>query len=364
MIPLPARRLLGCFVYRNSALFQPQLHTDHIYIHTERDGGQGRVNVASRPRMLHVWHVLFLESMELSYAFTFFSSFPFLCSSFTKLLILLVPVPILLLLLSSLSTLRFAAVQTCEQQLLQFRGLSGSLARWLQTAQDQLPSKEANLNTESLQRRVQQLRVCVLADWITDRTQSGCESFVNENIFHDIRVKAEWLSEMFYDFRTCWMTGSHRDPGFRTWTRRAQSWRPSSSISPLLRPKPVRTRTQPALFHSPSMLLWLCFHTRNCHGEIYMWSRRKTERFQMICSYRELLFMRSWTKRRRTETTKTAGFFYIDDWFCHGDEQAVMANNQGTRKKYKQLVLITFMVWDCRNEKFEVSQTNFITGRK
>lgn len=58
-----------------------------------------------------------------------------------------------------LSPRRFAAIQACEQQLLQFRGLSGSLSRWLQTAQDQLPSKEANLNTEGLQRRVQQLTV-------------------------------------------------------------------------------------------------------------------------------------------------------------------------------------------------------------
>ncbi|XP_070777395.1 microtubule-actin cross-linking factor 1, isoforms 1/2/3/4/5 [Enoplosus armatus] len=59
---------------------------------------------------------------------------------------------------------RFAAIQACEQQLLQFRGLSGSLLRWLQTAQDQLSSKEANLNTEGLQRRVQQLKD-LLNDW-------------------------------------------------------------------------------------------------------------------------------------------------------------------------------------------------------
>ncbi|XP_074468757.1 microtubule-actin cross-linking factor 1, isoforms 1/2/3/4/5 isoform X2 [Sebastes fasciatus] len=59
---------------------------------------------------------------------------------------------------------RFAAIQACEQQLLGFRGLSGSLLRWLQTAQDQLPSKEANLNTEGLQRRVQQLKD-LLNDW-------------------------------------------------------------------------------------------------------------------------------------------------------------------------------------------------------
>uniref|UniRef100_A0A7N8YEA5 Microtubule actin crosslinking factor 1a n=1 Tax=Mastacembelus armatus TaxID=205130 RepID=A0A7N8YEA5_9TELE len=59
---------------------------------------------------------------------------------------------------------RFAAIQACEQQLLQFRGLSGSLLRWIETAQDQLPPKEANLNTEGLQRRVQQLKD-LLNDW-------------------------------------------------------------------------------------------------------------------------------------------------------------------------------------------------------
>ncbi|KAM3858524.1 microtubule-actin cross-linking factor 1, isoforms 1/2/3/4/5 [Diretmus argenteus] len=59
---------------------------------------------------------------------------------------------------------RFAAIQACEQQLLQFRGLSGSLLRWLQTAQDQLPSKEASLNNEGLQRRVLQLKD-LLTDW-------------------------------------------------------------------------------------------------------------------------------------------------------------------------------------------------------
>ncbi|PWA32027.1 hypothetical protein CCH79_00017394 [Gambusia affinis] len=78
---------------------------------------------------------------------------------------------------------RFAAVQACEQQLHQFRSLSGSLVRWLQTAQDQLPSKEANLNTEGLQRRVQQLQVCnkkpgcfrsfkdLLNDWESQRSR-------------------------------------------------------------------------------------------------------------------------------------------------------------------------------------------------
>uniref|UniRef100_G3NBA0 Microtubule actin crosslinking factor 1 n=1 Tax=Gasterosteus aculeatus TaxID=69293 RepID=G3NBA0_GASAC len=65
---------------------------------------------------------------------------------------------------------RFAAIQACEQQLLQFRGLSGSLSRWLQTAQDQLPSKEANLNTEGLQRRVQQL-TDLMNDWESQRSR-------------------------------------------------------------------------------------------------------------------------------------------------------------------------------------------------
>nr|XP_046274645.1 microtubule-actin cross-linking factor 1 isoform X19 [Scatophagus argus] len=65
---------------------------------------------------------------------------------------------------------RFAAIQACEQQLLQFRGLSGSLLRWLQTAQDQLQSKEANLTTESLQRRVQQLKD-LLNDWESQRSR-------------------------------------------------------------------------------------------------------------------------------------------------------------------------------------------------
>uniref|UniRef100_A0AAR2IZB1 Microtubule actin crosslinking factor 1 n=1 Tax=Pygocentrus nattereri TaxID=42514 RepID=A0AAR2IZB1_PYGNA len=56
---------------------------------------------------------------------------------------------------------RLNAIQSCEQQLSQFRSLSGSLLRWLQTVQEQLPAKEPSLNTDGLQRRVQQLKVCV-----------------------------------------------------------------------------------------------------------------------------------------------------------------------------------------------------------
>ncbi|XP_028819114.1 microtubule-actin cross-linking factor 1 isoform X6 [Denticeps clupeoides] len=59
---------------------------------------------------------------------------------------------------------RYAGIQECEQQLQQFRLLSGSLLRWLQTAQEQLPAKEPNLNTEALQRRVQQLKD-LLSEW-------------------------------------------------------------------------------------------------------------------------------------------------------------------------------------------------------
>ncbi|XP_071223581.1 microtubule-actin cross-linking factor 1-like isoform X13 [Salvelinus alpinus] len=59
---------------------------------------------------------------------------------------------------------RYNAIQSCEQQLGQFRSLSGSLLRWLQTTQEQLPPKEPNVNTEALQRRVQQLKD-LLSDW-------------------------------------------------------------------------------------------------------------------------------------------------------------------------------------------------------
>ncbi|XP_055732109.1 microtubule-actin cross-linking factor 1-like isoform X17 [Salvelinus fontinalis] len=59
---------------------------------------------------------------------------------------------------------RYNAIQSCEQQLGQFRSLSGSLLRWLQTTQEQLPLKEPNINTEALQRRVQQLKD-LLSDW-------------------------------------------------------------------------------------------------------------------------------------------------------------------------------------------------------
>ncbi|KAJ0055113.1 hypothetical protein NL108_009860, partial [Boleophthalmus pectinirostris] len=65
---------------------------------------------------------------------------------------------------------RFAAIHACEEQLHQFRGLSGSLLRWLQTAQDQLPAKESSLNTDGLQRRVQQLKD-LLNDWESQKSR-------------------------------------------------------------------------------------------------------------------------------------------------------------------------------------------------
>ncbi|MCI4392014.1 hypothetical protein PGIGA_G00141030 [Pangasianodon gigas] len=65
---------------------------------------------------------------------------------------------------------RLNAIQSCDQQLVQFRSLSGSLLRWLQMAQEQLPAKEPNLTTEVLQRRVQQLKD-LLSEWESQGNQ-------------------------------------------------------------------------------------------------------------------------------------------------------------------------------------------------
>uniref|UniRef100_A0A8C1UKZ2 Microtubule actin crosslinking factor 1 n=1 Tax=Cyprinus carpio TaxID=7962 RepID=A0A8C1UKZ2_CYPCA len=65
---------------------------------------------------------------------------------------------------------RFDSIQSCIQQLAEFRSRSGSLLRWLQTAQEQLPAKEPNLSTESLQRRAQQLKD-LLTEWETQGSQ-------------------------------------------------------------------------------------------------------------------------------------------------------------------------------------------------
>ncbi|XP_068071420.1 microtubule-actin cross-linking factor 1 isoform X36 [Danio rerio] len=65
---------------------------------------------------------------------------------------------------------RFDSIQNCVQQLSDFRSRSGSLLRWLQTVQEQLPAKEPNLSTEGLQRRAQQLKD-LLTEWETQGNQ-------------------------------------------------------------------------------------------------------------------------------------------------------------------------------------------------
>ncbi|XP_051519307.1 microtubule-actin cross-linking factor 1-like isoform X11 [Myxocyprinus asiaticus] len=65
---------------------------------------------------------------------------------------------------------RFDSIQSCVHQLVEFRSRSGSLLRWLQTVQEQLPAKEPNLSTESLQRRAQQLKD-LLTEWETHGSQ-------------------------------------------------------------------------------------------------------------------------------------------------------------------------------------------------
>ncbi|XP_060753614.1 microtubule-actin cross-linking factor 1 isoform X11 [Tachysurus vachellii] len=65
---------------------------------------------------------------------------------------------------------RLNSIQKCDQQLVEFRSLSGSLLRWLQMAQEQLPAKEPNLNTEGLRRRVQQLKD-LLSEWESQGNQ-------------------------------------------------------------------------------------------------------------------------------------------------------------------------------------------------
>uniref|UniRef100_A0A8C1JHJ0 Microtubule actin crosslinking factor 1 n=1 Tax=Cyprinus carpio TaxID=7962 RepID=A0A8C1JHJ0_CYPCA len=72
--------------------------------------------------------------------------------------------------LSNVQSLLDTTKESCVQQLAEFRSRSGSLLRWLQTAQEQLPAKEPNLSTESLQRRAQQLKD-LLTEWETQGSQ-------------------------------------------------------------------------------------------------------------------------------------------------------------------------------------------------
>ncbi|XP_077599175.1 microtubule-actin cross-linking factor 1 isoform X4 [Stigmatopora nigra] len=75
---------------------------------------------------------------------------------------------------------RLDAVLACEQQLVHFRGLSGSLLRWLQSAREQLPAKEVTSDTEALERRVQGLQE-LLREWesraggVQELNKSGAE---------------------------------------------------------------------------------------------------------------------------------------------------------------------------------------------
>uniref|UniRef100_A0A4W4GDU7 Microtubule actin crosslinking factor 1 n=1 Tax=Electrophorus electricus TaxID=8005 RepID=A0A4W4GDU7_ELEEL len=75
---------------------------------------------------------------------------------------------------------RLNAIQSCEQQLEQFRLLYGSLFRWLQATQEQVAAKEPSLSTEGLQRRVQQLKD-LLSEWeskdsrVQELNKSGSE---------------------------------------------------------------------------------------------------------------------------------------------------------------------------------------------
>ncbi|MBN3307540.1 MACF1 factor, partial [Amia calva] len=55
-------------------------------------------------------------------------------------------------------------VQGCQQQLSEFRALSGALRRWLQGVQEQLPPQEPSLTTEELQARVTLLQE-LLGQW-------------------------------------------------------------------------------------------------------------------------------------------------------------------------------------------------------
>ncbi|XP_066573304.1 microtubule-actin cross-linking factor 1 isoform X12 [Amia ocellicauda] len=66
--------------------------------------------------------------------------------------------------LESNVTERSGEVQGCQQQLSEFRALSGALRRWLQGVQEQLPPQEPSLTTEELQARVTLLQE-LLGQW-------------------------------------------------------------------------------------------------------------------------------------------------------------------------------------------------------
>uniref|UniRef100_A0A673K2E1 Microtubule-actin cross-linking factor 1-like n=1 Tax=Sinocyclocheilus rhinocerous TaxID=307959 RepID=A0A673K2E1_9TELE len=91
---------------------------------------------------------------------------------------------------------RFDSIQSCVQQLAEFRSRSCSLLRWLQTVQEQLPAKEPNLSTESLQRRAQQLKLHILfftAEWILLQSKSNPQL-----IYHCLKNSTNMMQ--FYNY--------------------------------------------------------------------------------------------------------------------------------------------------------------------
>ncbi|XP_066529620.1 microtubule-actin cross-linking factor 1 isoform X2 [Hoplias malabaricus] len=65
---------------------------------------------------------------------------------------------------------KLSAIQRCELHLGQFRTLSSSLLKWLQTVQEKLPAKEPSLSTEGLQKRVHELKD-LLNEWVSQGSQ-------------------------------------------------------------------------------------------------------------------------------------------------------------------------------------------------
>lgn len=101
---------------------------------------------------------------------------------------------------------RFDSIQSCVQQLAEFRSRSGSLLRWLQSVQEQLPAKEPNLSTEGLQRRAQQLKV-------------GLQFSLFTVFWHQFLFLVSWaLINMSYKFacRICSQNGRPKEAKFRS----------------------------------------------------------------------------------------------------------------------------------------------------
>lgn len=175
--------------------------------------------------------------------FLFSSTFPHHCSSFMQLLLLLSIAASFLLLLffvpsSSYPVLGFSLTgllpsrpvsSSCSSSAASLAPSSGGFRRHMISCRPKRPAspqracrEEFNSSRCVWRNKLYMCKPCVL-------------------LFESVScaLKAHWLSKMHCTFRTCWATGSHRSRGFRSWTRRAQSWSPSSSTSPLLRQKLV-----------------------------------------------------------------------------------------------------------------------------